>query len=238
MTKDSRYLTADEMLAELDKLFLPKQESALARQEFMDYKQNPVEPALAYFANKRILFDKGYPNKTDLTFLLLQTQAGLASRHVKRALLEVSHQFRTFEQLRDHTITLIAAQRKAIMDGLSYDTCMDGLNSTTPYHQTSLGYQGTPKTEEAAPEPARPQNQWGAQAPAKLQSQWGQGGLMQSKQCLPSPWFVLDVARQVIGNKSAPSEGRIMAEAGAAPLVQAKEEVDTRPGGATTSQEA
>ncbi|MCP3668237.1 MAG: hypothetical protein GY696_38075 [Gammaproteobacteria bacterium] len=74
MTKDSRYLTADEMQAELDKIFMPKQESALARQEFTDYKQHPDEPAIAYFANKRILFDKGYPNETDLSFLLLQTQ--------------------------------------------------------------------------------------------------------------------------------------------------------------------
>ena len=88
-------------------------------------------------------------------------------------------------------MTLIAAQRKAIQDGLSYDTCMDGLNSTTPYHQTSQAYKGTQRTEMAnaysvqparayapwaAPEPARPQNQWGAQAPARFQSQWGPGG--------------------------------------------------------------
>ncbi|MCP3661406.1 MAG: hypothetical protein GY696_02755 [Gammaproteobacteria bacterium] len=68
MTKDSRYLTADEMLAELDKLFMPRQESSLARQEFIDYNQHPDEPALAYFANKRALYAKGYPDETDLTF--------------------------------------------------------------------------------------------------------------------------------------------------------------------------
>ncbi|MCP3668602.1 MAG: hypothetical protein GY696_39995 [Gammaproteobacteria bacterium] len=100
-----------------------------------------------------MLFDKGYPNKTDLShyyyYLLLQTQEGLASRHVKRSLLDVAHQFKTYEQLRDCTMTLIAAQRKAIQDGLSYDTSMDRLNSTTPYHQTSKGYKGTPRTETA-----------------------------------------------------------------------------------------
>ncbi|MCP3665512.1 MAG: hypothetical protein GY696_23950 [Gammaproteobacteria bacterium] len=147
VTKASRYLTAEEMIEELDKIFMPKQESALARQEFMDYKQHPDEPALAYFANKRILFDKGYPNETNLSFLLLQTQEGLCSRPVKRSLLDVAHQFKTYEQLRDSTMTLIAAQRKAIQDGMSYDSCMDGLNSTTPYHQTSQGYKGAPRTE-------------------------------------------------------------------------------------------
>ena len=42
VTKNSRYLTADEMLAELDKLFIPRQESALARQEFIDYKHTQI----------------------------------------------------------------------------------------------------------------------------------------------------------------------------------------------------
>ncbi len=67
MTKDSSYLTADEMLAEMDKLFMP--ESALAKQEFIEYKQHPDEPALAYFVNKWALYDKGYANETDPTFL-------------------------------------------------------------------------------------------------------------------------------------------------------------------------
>ncbi|MCP3661405.1 MAG: hypothetical protein GY696_02750 [Gammaproteobacteria bacterium] len=83
-------------------------------------------------------------------------------------------------------MTLIAAQRTAIQEGLSYDTCMYGLNSTIPYHQDSQGYHGSPKTEAAnaysvqpvrayaswaAPEPSRPQNQWEAQAPARFQIQ-------------------------------------------------------------------
>ncbi|MCP3668344.1 MAG: hypothetical protein GY696_38645 [Gammaproteobacteria bacterium] len=43
VTKDSRYLTAEQMLAELDKIFMPKQESALAKREFAEYKQQPVQ---------------------------------------------------------------------------------------------------------------------------------------------------------------------------------------------------
>ena len=50
VTKDSRYLTAEQMLAELDKIFMPKQESALVNREFAEYKQHPDEPVLTYFA--------------------------------------------------------------------------------------------------------------------------------------------------------------------------------------------
>ena len=70
VTKDSCYLTADEMLAELDKLFMPKQESALAKREFIEYKQHPDEPALTYFSAKKALYDKGYSDQTDISFLL------------------------------------------------------------------------------------------------------------------------------------------------------------------------
>ena len=61
MTKASRNLSADQMIEELDKIFMPKQESSLARQEFQDYKQHPDKSALAYFVNKLILFEKGWP---------------------------------------------------------------------------------------------------------------------------------------------------------------------------------
>ncbi|MCP3663633.1 MAG: hypothetical protein GY696_14280 [Gammaproteobacteria bacterium] len=183
------------MLAELDKLFMPKQESALAKQEFIEYKQHPDEPSLTYFSTKQALYDRGYSDQTDLTFLLQSTQNGLASKHVKRKLLDVAHQFTTYEKLRDCTMTNISAQRTAIQDGLSYDTCMDGLNSTTPYYQAQQGYPGAPKAEAAgahsvqtarayapwaAPETL---NQWGTQAPARIQG--GQAGPMQYRQCLP-----------------------------------------------------
>ncbi|MCP3668470.1 MAG: hypothetical protein GY696_39300 [Gammaproteobacteria bacterium] len=46
-------------------------------------------------------------------------------------------------------MTYISAQRTAIQDGLSYDTCMDGLNSTTPYYQAQHGYPGALKAESA-----------------------------------------------------------------------------------------
>ncbi|MCP3668365.1 MAG: hypothetical protein GY696_38750 [Gammaproteobacteria bacterium] len=163
VTKASYYITAEEMI-----------------EEFMDYKQHQDEPALAYFANKRILFKKGYPNETYLSFLLLQTQEGLCSRPVRRSLLDVAHQFKTYEQLMNRTMTLIAAQRKAIQDGLSYDTCMGGLNSTTPYHQTSQGYKGAPRTEMAySVQPARAYTPWAAPEPARPQNQCRAAGTCQ-----------------------------------------------------------
>ena len=55
VTKDSRIPTVEQMLAELDKIFMPKQESALAKREFMEYKQHPDEPVLMYFSAKKAL---------------------------------------------------------------------------------------------------------------------------------------------------------------------------------------
>ncbi|MCP3664102.1 MAG: hypothetical protein GY696_16700 [Gammaproteobacteria bacterium] len=133
VTKDSRYLTAEQMLAELDKIFMPKQESALAKREFAEYKQHPDEPVLTYFSAKKALWDKGYSDPADISFLLQSTQHGFASRYVRRKLIGVSHSFVTYEQLTDCTMTYISAQRTAISEGLANGTCMDGLNATNPY---------------------------------------------------------------------------------------------------------
>ncbi|MCP3663087.1 MAG: hypothetical protein GY696_11420 [Gammaproteobacteria bacterium] len=55
VTKDSRVLTAEQMLAELYKIFKPKTESALAKREFLENKQHSEEPVLMYFAAKKAL---------------------------------------------------------------------------------------------------------------------------------------------------------------------------------------
>ncbi len=67
VTKDSRYLTAEQMLAELDKIFMPKTESALAKREFLKYKQHPEEPVIMCSQER-----------------LDSTRHGLASRYVRR----------------------------------------------------------------------------------------------------------------------------------------------------------
>ena len=58
------------MLAELDKIFMPKTESALAQREFKEYKQHPDEPVLMYFAAKKALWDKAYTDHADIQTLL------------------------------------------------------------------------------------------------------------------------------------------------------------------------
>ncbi|MCP3663293.1 MAG: hypothetical protein GY696_12500 [Gammaproteobacteria bacterium] len=133
VTKDSRCLTAEQMLALLDKIFMPKQESALAKREFAEYKQHPDEPVLMYFAAKKALWDKGYPDQADISTLLDSARHGLASRYVRRKLIGEAHTFVTYEQLRDLTMTYVSAQRTAIPEGLANDMCMDGLNATNPY---------------------------------------------------------------------------------------------------------
>ena len=57
---------------------------------------------------------------------------------MKRNLLEEAHTFKTYEQLKDRTMTLKAAQRKAIKDGLAYDTSMDGPKCFT-FIDTKIG---------------------------------------------------------------------------------------------------
>ena len=61
VTKDSRVLTVDQMLAELDKIFQPKTESSMAQREFRDYLQHPDEPAMMYFSAKYALWLRAYP---------------------------------------------------------------------------------------------------------------------------------------------------------------------------------
>ncbi|MCP3667553.1 MAG: hypothetical protein GY696_34515 [Gammaproteobacteria bacterium] len=60
VTKDSHILTVEQMLAE----------SALAKREFMEYKQHPDEPVLMYFAAKKALWDKDYTDQADTSTLL------------------------------------------------------------------------------------------------------------------------------------------------------------------------
>ena len=86
ITKVCGCLTADQMNERLDNVFMPKQESSLARLEFQQYKQHPVEPALAYLANKRMLFNKGWPTNQNLGYLLTKTLEDLCNVAVKRDL--------------------------------------------------------------------------------------------------------------------------------------------------------
>ena len=60
VTKDSRVLTVEQMLMELDKIFQPKTESAMAQREFKDYLQHPDEPAMMYFSAKLALWEKAF----------------------------------------------------------------------------------------------------------------------------------------------------------------------------------
>ena len=70
---------ADEMIKRLVGIFMPKLESHLARLEFRQYRQHPNEPALTYLANKRVLYNKGWPTNQDISFLIAETLKGLCS---------------------------------------------------------------------------------------------------------------------------------------------------------------
>ncbi|MCP3668079.1 MAG: hypothetical protein GY696_37250, partial [Gammaproteobacteria bacterium] len=87
VTKDSRVQTVEQMLTELDKIFMPKTESALAQREFKEYKQHPEEPAIMYFAAKKALWDKAYTDHSNIPTLLDSSRQGLASRYVRRKLI-------------------------------------------------------------------------------------------------------------------------------------------------------
>ena len=91
--------TADKMFKQLDSIFMPKQESHLARLEFRQHCQHPNEPALDYLANKRVLYNKGLPTNQDIFFLISEALKGLCSFQVKRDLYK--EVFTTCEQLQD-----------------------------------------------------------------------------------------------------------------------------------------
>ena len=91
VTKDSRVLTVEQMLTELDKIFQPKTESAMAQREFKDYQQHPEEPAMMYFSAKRALWEKAFPEGGNIRDLLEATRTGLASKYVRRELIKDSH---------------------------------------------------------------------------------------------------------------------------------------------------
>ena len=71
-------ILADEMIERIDGIYMPKQESHLARLEFRQYNQHHNEPALTYLANKRVLYNKGWPTSQDIPFLILEMMKGLA----------------------------------------------------------------------------------------------------------------------------------------------------------------
>ncbi len=186
VTKDSRVLTVEQMLTELDKIFQPKTGSAMAQREFKDYLQHPDEPAMMYFSAKFALWEKAFPDGGNLRDLLDPTRTGLASRYVRKELIHEAHTFRTFEELRDSALTHISTQRSSILEGLSFDTSMDGLALTNPYAQAQKNMvaqaAATHSVQPAAvatqwtpPGPARAQGHWGAPAPARTAAPWGPG---------------------------------------------------------------
>ncbi|MCP3664142.1 MAG: hypothetical protein GY696_16900 [Gammaproteobacteria bacterium] len=186
VTKDSRVLTVEQMLAELDKIFQPKTESAMAQREFKDYLQHLEEPAMMYFSAKRAFLEKAFPESGNIRDLLEATRTGLASRYVRQELIKDSHMFKTFEELRDSALTHISTQKASFLEGLAADTSMDGLAVTNPYAQPQKHMvaqtPGTHSVQPAAvltqwppPGPARAQNQWGAPAPARAPNQLGPG---------------------------------------------------------------
>ncbi|MCP3664753.1 MAG: hypothetical protein GY696_20045 [Gammaproteobacteria bacterium] len=83
----------------------------------------------------------------------MRAQEDLGNIPVKKDLIK--EEFTTYEQLRDRTMALIAAQRKAIKGGLAMDTSIDRLSSNTPYHQTSQGSQEAPRTMVATAYPVQ-----------------------------------------------------------------------------------
>ncbi|MCP3664879.1 MAG: hypothetical protein GY696_20685 [Gammaproteobacteria bacterium] len=101
-------------------------------------------------------------------------------------MIQESHTFKTFEELRDSALTHISTQRSSILEGLGADTNIDGLAVTNPYAQAQKHMvaqtPGTHSVQPAAvvtqwppPGPARAQSQWGAPAPARAPAQWGPG---------------------------------------------------------------
>ena len=142
--------TEDELIEQLDGIFMPKQESHLARLEFRQYCQHPNEPSLTYLANKRVLYNKGWPTSQDIPFLILEMMKVFCSLPVKRDLYK--EVFTSCEQLQVRVLTLVAGQREAIQQGIAVNTTLDELALST---QTNYTFHGDERMDVSTAQPVQ-----------------------------------------------------------------------------------
>ena len=112
------------------RIFLPPEESELARSEFKCRKQGRREDISSYLSSKIALWQLAYPEaERSFASLMDETKAGIANRVIKRNLRYA--QIVNIQGLRTTAVRLVAAERQCYREGTSESTSLDGLAATT-----------------------------------------------------------------------------------------------------------
>ena len=129
----------------VEELFLPREESDMAKQNFRDRKQSIKEDSASYGQDKIALFHLAYSDEQAnqmFSFLKDEYISGIYNPVVKRRLVESN--INTEEDLRLRTIQLVAEERKKyLVYHCSDSTSLDGLLSTS-----RAAYTGGPESME------------------------------------------------------------------------------------------
>ena len=127
----------------LEKIFAPPAESQLAKEEFKNYKQKPMEDVSSYLATKRALWEVAYYQDGraigNFDNYLDEVILGLCNKEVKLQLRRANP--RTMEEIEQTLIRIVANERAAYEQGYSRSETKDGL-----YHTTIM--QRRPVTEQ------------------------------------------------------------------------------------------
>jgi hypothetical protein len=119
-------------------VFLPPEESELARTEFKVRKQGRKEDISSYLSAKISLWQLAYPEAgRSFQNLMDETIGGISNRIVKRRLRYA--EINTVPDLRRQAVRLVAAERQCYMEGTSESTSMDGLSATSHIKNEQYG---------------------------------------------------------------------------------------------------
>ena len=117
----------------LEHIFAPPAESQLAKEEFKNYKQKPMEDVSSYLATKRSLWEVAYYQNGQSTGnfdnYLDEIILGLCNKEVKLQLRRANP--RTKEEIEQVLIRIVANERAAYEQGYSRSETKDGLYHTT-----------------------------------------------------------------------------------------------------------
>ena len=122
--------TLNEYVDAMRGIFLPPEESELARTEFKIRKQGRREDISTYLSAKIALWQLAYPEpERSFSTLLDETIAGIANKIVKRSLRYAA--INNPEELRRQSVRFVAAERQCYREGTAESTSLDGLAATT-----------------------------------------------------------------------------------------------------------
>ena len=111
-------------------IFLPPEESELARTEFKVRKQARNEDISSYLSAKIALWQMSYrEDERSFSTLMDETIAGLANKIVKRNLRYAA--VTNPEDLRRQAVRLVASERQCYREGTAESTSLEGLAATT-----------------------------------------------------------------------------------------------------------